>query len=566
VTALVLTGSLLVVPSMEEKPWPTLGGQVCDFIEAYLVHGPGDLRGQPARLDAEKRALIYRAYEVYPKDHPKAGRRRFKRVCFSQRKGVAKTELAAWIAATELSPEGPVRCDGFDARGNPVGVPVTDPYIPLVAYTEEQTEDLAYGALRVILENSAIADQFDIGLERIVRIDGEGKAVALASSPDARDGARTTFQHFDETHRFVLERLRRSHKAMLANIPKRRKADAWSLETTVAPTPGEKSVAEATMEYAKAVHDGRKTDGDLFFFHRQASDGHDLTTAKGVRAAVIEASGPAAEWSDIDNIAAQWNDPTADLTYLERVWLNRLVRAADRAFDVQRFDQLHRGGYTIPAGARVALGFDGARFHDSTAIVATEIVTGFQQVVGCWEKPFEVRPDEENRWEVPLEEVLAAMDGAFELWDVWRLYADPPYWEVQVDDWAGQYGEERAVKWLTRQWQKTADAVRAFANAINSGELTHDGHAAFVRHVGNAYRRLLTTRHEDGKPAWVITKERSDSPNKIDVAMAAVLSWRARLDALAAGVGREGDSIYENRRPVSMEDLKPEEEGDAARA
>ena len=73
----------------------------------------------------------------------------------------------------------------------------------------------------------------------------------------------------------------------------------------------------------------------LFFFHRQAGDEHDLTTPAGVRAAVLEASGPVASWSDIDGIVEQWQDPTADRTYLERVWLNRLVRSADRAFDAE---------------------------------------------------------------------------------------------------------------------------------------------------------------------------------------------------------------------------------------
>lgn len=128
---------------MPTRPW---GHWVCDFIESYLVHGPGDLRGMPMVLDAEKRALIFRMYEVYPKDHPQAGRRRFKRCALSLRKGSAKTELAALIAAVELHPDGPVRCDDFDANGNPVGVGITDPYIPLVAYTEEQSDELAYGA------------------------------------------------------------------------------------------------------------------------------------------------------------------------------------------------------------------------------------------------------------------------------------------------------------------------------------------------------------------------------------------------------------------------------------
>jgi hypothetical protein len=87
---------ILTVPAdAPSEFWPTLGGQVCDFIEQNLVFGPGDLRGQPAVLDDEKRAFVYRLYEVYPQGHARAGRRRFKRAGLSLRKGTAKTEFAA---------------------------------------------------------------------------------------------------------------------------------------------------------------------------------------------------------------------------------------------------------------------------------------------------------------------------------------------------------------------------------------------------------------------------------------------------------------------------------------
>src|SRR5690606_11425586 len=158
--------------------------------------------------------------------------------------------------------------------GNPIGGPVTDPYIPLVAYTEEQSDELAYGALKSILEESPIAHLFDIGLERIMRKSGDGRAVSLSSSPSARDGARTTFMVFDETHWWVLPRLKQAHQTMLANLPKRRAADAWALEVTTAPEPGAGSVAEGTMEYARAIAEGRAKDSTLFYFHRQASDDH----------------------------------------------------------------------------------------------------------------------------------------------------------------------------------------------------------------------------------------------------------------------------------------------------
>lgn len=542
--------AVLTVPKFEAKSaWPTLGPQVCAFIESFLVFGPGDLRGEPAVIDEEKRALIYRMYEVFPQSHPQAGRRRFKRCAISLRKGTAKTELAAWIAAVELHPEGPVRCDGFDAEGQPVGVGVTDPYIPMVAYTEEQSDELAYGALKVILENSDLVGDFDIGIQRIMRLGGDGKAVSLAAAPSSRDGARTTFQLFDETHRLNLPSLKSAHRTMMENVPKRFKADAWTLEITTAYAPGENSVAEDTMDYARQVHGGAIKDSRLFFFHRQASEDHKLDTPEGVRAAVIEASGPAAAWSDIDAICDRWRDPSSDKTYLARVWCNLLVRASERAFDVEVWRELADPDYVPRSGSWITLGFDGGRWHDSTAIVATEIVTGFQWLPGLWEKPEDI---DLEYWEVPADEVEDCMAELMETYQVWRVYCDPPYWETIVAAWAGQYGEKKVLEWWTNRQKQMAYAIKQFNTAVTSGELLHDGSPHLQRHIGNAVRKVLRLRDEDGQPLWTIYKERPDSPHKIDAGMAAILSWEARCDALTAGIGQQQESVYEKRGLVAV--------------
>lgn len=492
------------------------------------------------QLNAEHRALIYRMYEV----HPKTGRRRFKRCALSLRKGVGKTEFAAWLAACELHPDAPVRCDGFDADGQPVGVGVRDPYIPMVAYTEEQSDELAYACLRVVLSEGPLADDFDIGIERIMRKRGDGKATSLATAPDARDGARTTFQHFDETHRFVLPRLKEAHRTMLANIPKRKIADPWSLETTTSYAPGEESIAEGTHHYALAIADRTVKEPTLFFFHRQASEKYDLADNEDVRAAIIEASGPAAEWSDLDSIMSLWNDPTTDRTYFERVWLNRPVKSADRAFDVEQWKGLADLSHQVKDRAHITLGFDGARFHDATALVATEIESGYQWVAGLWECPFG-----QTDWEIPVEEVDATLDDIFQRYQVWRMYADPPYWETWLAHWAGKYGDKRVIEWWTNK-PKILYALKAFVTAIQAGEIKHSGDEDLARHIGNAYKSYVPQRDEDGRQLWRIYKERADSPFKIDAAMAAVLSWEARQDAVAAGIG--GESVYETRGLIQL--------------
>lgn len=537
--------SVFVVPSLDEEPWPTLGPGVCDLIEERACHGPGDLRGQAVRLDDEKRALIHRAYQVYPKDHPRAGKRRFKRVGISLRKGSAKTELAAWIAFAELHPEAEVRTDGWkkvDGIWQPVGRPVTDPYIPMVAYTEEQTEELAYGALLVVCQEGPDADLFDAGKERITRVYGDGKAEALASSPNSNDGARTSFQHFDETHRMVLPRLKDSHQVMLNNIPKRVMADPWSLETTTTYGPGELSVAEGTHEYAEMVAEGKAKDATLFFFHREApaKDDEDLTDPEQIRAAIRAASGPAlAQWEDfegqVDSIASLYNQPDTDKPYWERVWLNRRVASARQAFDPVRWDSLARD-FAVPHGDPIVIGFDGARWRDACGFIGTHIETGFQWPIRFWENRVDDKKGKQlDDYEVTDEEVDGAIAEAMSLWRVVLVYGDPPKFEANLAKWSGLYGEKRVLEWATNRPYQIGKAMRAFSTAQMTSGLSHNGSPDYARHIANSRKGDLKIRDEDETPLWTIYKERADSAKFIDLAMAGCLSWQARLDAMAKG-------------------------------
>lgn len=543
--------TVLIVPDLEDDPFPTLGPQVCALIEERAVFGPGSLKGQQARLDDEKRAAIFRAYEVFPKGHPMEGRRRFKRAALSWRKGTAKTEWAAWIAYAELHPEGPVRFDGWDANGNPVGRPVNDPYIPMVAYTEEQVEELAYGALYVVVTEGPDADLFDAGLDRIIRLDqrgrADGRAVPLAGSPNARDGARTTFQHFDETHRLVLPKLLSAHETMLGNLPKRPLDDPWSLETTTAGEPGQGSVAEKTHSEAEMIARGDIAEPDLFYFHREAGAHHDLSTLEGRVEAVREATGPAGEYApgQFRDIARQWDRPGADKAYLERVWTNRWVRSSSQAFDPKRWDELARLGEKIPSGELVVAGFDGARFRDATAIVVTDVVTGLQNLWGLWERPAEV-----EQWEVPEEEVSESVAEMMRSFEVWRFYCDPPHWTETVGAWATKY-PDKVQEWWTNRRRPMALAVRAYREAMDSGAVSHDGDPDMARHVAAAGRKDTnlydddTTPDDRGKKLWILCKQHEE--RKFDAAMAGCLSWTARLDALRAGARKTERSFVPRR-------------------
>jgi len=527
---------LLIVPPGEREPLPSLGDQVCAFLEERACHGPGSLKGQPLTLDTDFRYALYRLYEVWPKDHLRAGRRRFKRGGVSLRKGSAKTELLALVAFAELHPESPVRFGGFNADGTlRQGRPVADPYVPLLANTQEQVAELAYGALMVICEDGADPECFDVGLDRIIRIgergDADGKALPLSAAPNARDGARTTFQGIDEPHRLYLPNHKAAIETMLANLEKRVLEDPWQMTTTTAGEPGQGSVAEDEYFEAEQIARGAIERPAFFFLHRQASDGYDMAKYADRVEAITEASGPdVRQWSDIESIAAQWDRTGADTSYLERVWTNRWTRSAAQAFDTKRWHVLGLTGERIPRRSWVTLGFDGARFRDATAFVMTDMKTGFQELAGLWERPIDAPED----WEVPEDEVDEKFREIMRDYRVLKGYFDPPHWTNTIGEWSVKHPDV-VEEWWTARRRPMYRAIRSYREAMATGRVSHNGDPDFERHIGNAGRvmtNLWDDAEDDGtqQRVWILGKLHPD--RKFDAAMAGTLSWQARMDNL----------------------------------
>lgn len=532
--------TVLQVPSPDGIAYPTLGHLLKKYIEDNLVFGPGSLQGERASLDDEKYGLLCAAYQLWPQGHPLEGMRRHRRVAWELRKGRAKTEFAAWIAACELCPDAPVRFDGWDKNGNPLGRPVAAPFIPMMAASEEQTQELAYGVLKWILEHSPnINGHFDIGLERIVRIgwDGtsDGEAMAVSNAPATRDGARTTFEHFDEPHRLHLPLQRQAHETMIQNLPKRMEEDPWALYTSTAGSPGQGSIQEDVRAEAEKVSEGKKLNSRLFFFSRWAGPEHDdLSTLEKRIAAVADATGPCGEWGrgQFAAIAEDYEREGVDRAYWERVWLNRWRQGDAAMFDVKHKVKYIRG-VEIPRGAFITTGFDGARRRDSTALVATEIETGYQQLVGCWEK------DEYNdNWEVDVHDVNQTLADARNRWEHCWMYGDPPYWTEELATWAALYPDE-IVEFWTNQQKRMAYTIRQYLEALESGACRIVGSDHYIdtllRHMGHAGKKELNIVDEKGKPLYIMTHLDGRLADKYDAAMAGCLSWAACLEARRKG-------------------------------
>ena len=141
--------------------------------------------------------------------------------------------------------------------------------------------------------------------------------------------------------------------------------------------------------------------------------------------------------------------------------------------------KVHRSFWAVVLFSLLALGL---RLWNlgSVGLVGTEVETGIQFVVGVWEHPPGVKD-----YEHPVEDIATRVAFAFEEWNVWRMYADPPGWDSEIASWAGRWGAERVVLFLTNRHSKMAVAVRAFNDAITSGELRNDGNSVYAKHIGH---------------------------------------------------------------------------------
>lgn len=507
----------------------SLGPEVADWIEAHCCHGPGDVQGEPVVLDGEWLRFLQAAYRI----DPVTGRRVFDEAVLSRPKGRAKSELAGFIGVAEAF--GPVRFDGWDAAGQPVGRPVTSPLLKCLATEEGQAgntfENIAFiagewgkdthpdvygGVSGIRVYQSATALYLPHG----------GEVRACSAGAASKDGGRETWACADESHLYVLRELRSMYATIKRNLSKRKIAQPWLLQTTTAYRPGEQSIAEQTLT------SWRKGDlpATVLVDHREAKGRIDVGDEKHTLTQLRDVYGDAAGWMDLTRIYGDMRDPRVcpDEATAARYFLNRSQATKDAWIPLDVVERQARVE-PVDAGTPVALGFDGSLSDDATVLVASRMSDGFVFPVGMWAKP---DGPEAVWWEVPRSDVLATIREAFTRYDVSRLYADPHEWRSDIETLAGELGEQRVIPWETRRDTQMAAALDRLHADLVTGVVWHDGDPVLMEHFGNAY-----VRRKGGHR--LVRKEYDKSPRKIDAVVGAALAYEARADALAAGWGRK---------------------------
>jgi hypothetical protein len=510
---------------MPERVIPSLGGQIGCWIQDHCAVPDGEHRGEPFRLTADQWRFLLRFYAL-----DDAGR-------FVHGRGGLLVRPAKWgkgpfsaaIIAAEAA--GPVRFAGWADDGDPVGAPWPTPWVQVAAVSEEQTANV-WRALVPMLQLGGIAHEVDdVGLTR-VNLPGGGRIEFVTAAHRSRVGQRTTFGVFDELGFW----LPGNHGHALADAVLRNLAGMSGrfLGTTNAWARDEESVAERfSTDDGVFVDDADPGAGSI---RNKVERRRMLRRVYGDSAAGCEAQGNATgriePWIDLDRIDAEIVALLdRDAGQAERFFLNRKIASGGHpAFNRERFAALANTDHRVGRGL-IVVGVDGARFDDALAIVATEVETGFQWLVWA-----ETRPEHaDDDYEHDLDAADGAMVETFSRFDVWRCYIDPQWIDPLVERWQGRWGDRKVLDWYTNRPRQASHAVARFADAIASGELSHDGDPILTAHVANAVRRDVPARDDSGRPLWTLAKDGRHSPRKIDAAMAAVLSWEARHDAKREG-------------------------------
>lgn len=405
--------------------------------------------------------------------------------------------------------------------GEPMGMRWPTALIQVTAVSEDATAN-TYSALRPMIEDGPLSYRIRKTSEEFIRLPGGGRIDVVTASATSRLGQRVTFVSQGEAALYWksngMQAVAETQYRGLAGMGGRAvwHTNAWD--------PSQHSVAQRDFDHPSP---------DLHIQFDRPPSGLSMKV-KDERRRILRAVYPPEVLRengghvDLDAIEAEAVDliNKGDPAQAARFFGNQIVTGTGKAFDPVQWTALR----TSPTcqHPRICLGFDGSKTGDHTALIAACVPCGFLWPLGVWDPA-------DHGGEVPRDEVDAAVGNAFAAHQVVRMYADPPYWKEELASWQGQHGDKVVIRFETYRNRPMGFAVRAFAQAISDRTLSHDGDAVLANHIGNANRKPLNERDDKGAPLWVIQKETPDSASKVDAAVAAVLAWEARSDAIAAG-------------------------------
>ena len=509
--------------------FPTLGYQVADWIEEYLIVPDGLRKGFPFILTEEQLRHLLWTYRLRPHARPEMGSQAFayygSLLVRPQKSG--KDPLAAAQACAQAL--GPVRFAGWDARGEPVGAPMPTPWIQCAANSEDQVDNTFRPIYTMLSEGPAanIAG-LDVGISRINLPDG-GRIEPVTAQARSRLGARITYATFTESGLYTESSggltLARTMKRGLAGMDGR-----W-MELTNAWDPAERSVAQRTFD-AKAP--------GVFCDYRPPRRHIDLDDEQALREELLYVYGDSAVerggWVRVERIMDEIRDPATGENEARRFFLNEITVGSTDAVDAIKWAAQARPGEQLKPEERICLGFHGAQTKDATSLVASRLSDGRLFHLRTWQRPPHVP---ETQWDVPRDQVDEAVRDSFTAYDVLAMFATPTTWQTEVNAWAGLYPKRVLELWLNSE-MRMDQVLERFLTAHRGSEITHDGDPTLTEHalasaLANGKRRSSAEDRPVGSPECYQRVVRKSWGSSTSAFVAALLAFEARGWAIEHG-------------------------------
>ncbi|MGC0144456.1 hypothetical protein [Pseudactinotalea sp. Z1732] len=516
--------------------FPSLGFLCADWIEAHCKVADGWSMGDPFIHDGWQLWCTVNFYRV-KRDAKFTPSRPAGAPMFANRRGLVvgpqKTGKSPWGASiTAFEAVGPCifagwaeggevyRCEDHGCScgwsyvyepGEPMGIPRPMSTIQLLATAEDQTDNV-YRPLQEMIRRGPLSEQMKVR-EGFIRTPNNGRIDPITSAPNSKLGNPIHFALADESGLYVGKLLKvwQTMRRGLAGMGGR------GLEITNPWDPMDNSAAQQTYQSRAR---------DIFRFYRKPPNGLDFTLKRDRRkilAYVYEGS----PWADLNAIEAEAAEIiTTDPAQAQRFYGNMLVQGLGSYMPEALWDET-TAPQSVPDGTPVAMGFDGSRSGDWTALrLETRDGYRFTPTYGPDARPAFWNPDE---WDgrIPRGEVNAAVAEMFARFKVGRFYVDPRHWETQADEWALAHGDDVVALWHTNSPPRMFDALSRFLEDTAEGLTTHDGDETAKTHALNA-RKVA-------KPGDKYMLGKPSEHQKIDILMADILAHEAASDMRALG-------------------------------
>jgi phage terminase large subunit-like protein len=376
-----------------------------EFFARYLTHTKGPAAGRPFRLERWQRRFVE---ELYQRDE--RGHRVFKRAILGVPRGNGKSPLAAAVGLYELM----TRRDEPDI---------------ICAVAARDQAGVVFEYARGFAESGPLADQLVVGRREIARPETRGVLRTISADGYVAHGANPSAVVIDEAHAFVTDKQRELFEAADTAVMKR--PDAFWLLITTAGHDRDSLLGRVygdVLEQLEPEHPNPgltvardEANGVLMWWYGAEAD-CDADDEK-----LWKAVNPAS-WVTVPELRRQRRSPSMAAATFKRRHLNAWVATeAERFIPGDTWAALHDPESGIDPGATVAIGGDGSRSYDTSALAWAARADDGRIDVAC--RVFSVRADVPHhvlhKARIDYEDVQGSLLELAETFDVAEVAFDP---------------------------------------------------------------------------------------------------------------------------------------------